>query len=74
MNDKPIQELTLEECEKAIAAMAKKYNLEKTISKYTDDVDQIVNQLADLEQRREYLVMMEKIQKANAARWANVAE
>ena len=69
-----IKEYTREQCHAAMAELASKYDLDKPVSRYTDEIDRVVNDLAELEQRLDYLQMLDNIHKANASRWGNLVE
>ena len=71
---KSIKEYTREECHAAMNKLEREYNLDKPITQYTDEIDRVVNDLAELEQRLDYLQMLDNIHKANASRWGNLVE
>ena len=59
-----IEEMTRAEVESAIQQLDEKYNLERTIVRYTDEVDGVVNTLCDLNRRIEVLNQEEGHQRA----------
>jgi hypothetical protein len=50
--------MTLLECEKALKQFEKTHDLNKTITIYTDDIDQAVNELLRLEQTHKQLTTL----------------
>ena len=64
-----IQEYTREDCDQALAQLARTYDLNRPITHFTDDVDRVVNQLAELLDQQDYLVVKERMKTALDARW-----
>lgn len=59
-----ISTMTREQVESAIQQLDKEYNLERTIVRYTDDIDAVVNTLCDLNRRIEQINQEEGYQRA----------
>ena len=59
-----IEEMTREQVESAIKKLDEKYDLERTIVRYTDEVDGVVNTLCDLNRRIEVINQEEGYQRA----------
>jgi cell fate (sporulation/competence/biofilm development) regulator YlbF (YheA/YmcA/DUF963 family) len=63
-NKETIEKMTRAETESAIRQFERKYDLEHTIVRYTDDVDALVNTLCNLNRRIEEIVSAEGYEKA----------
>jgi len=62
-----IQTLTPEECEQALNKINKKYSTSKPISVYTDEVDQVVNVILELEDKQHQIMLHDRaVNAANA--------
>jgi len=70
-NTEQIAEMTREEVEAAINKLDGRYNLDRIIVKYTDDIDQVVNVLCDLNRRIETITAAEGYEKAAITLRAN---
>jgi hypothetical protein len=66
-----ISEMTQEQTEQAILELDRRYGLDRTIKRYTDEVDQAVNVLCDIWQRQERLRHLAGVEAATASYYAN---
>lgn len=66
---KPVSEYTIEDCDQALTQLAQTHDLERPITRLTDELDLVVNELAELLEQQEYLQVKERMRVALEARW-----
>ncbi len=64
-----IDQFDQDTCNQKIKKLDKTYNLNKTVTHYTDQIDIIVNQLIALEMRIEKIKQLEQIDHMNSVRF-----
>lgn len=67
-----VQDWTREQCNQRIKEIERAYNVKTTITRYTDEIDRIVNAILYLESRIEAIALSESAQKGVETRTATL--